>query len=362
MQTAVVIMAGGRGERFWPRSRNRIPKQFLPITHDSITMAEETIRRACLITEPENIFLSLRQDLVKTVQTLLPEFPEENLIIEPVGRDTAAAMGLATMILQIKRPGFVALILPSDHLIVPDETFSSNISQAVRTASEYDCLLTFGIRPTRPDTGYGYIETGELIHDRKGLAAYEVRTFREKPDRILAESYIKKGNYFWNSGIFVWKPTVFLSEMERYLPVHFRTLNALADLLNDPDYIEKALPLFRDLPAVSVDYGIMEKADNVLCIRADFQWDDVGSWTALERIRQKDRTGNITAGLPLLLNTHDSLIFNFSPDRLLAVSGIRGAVIVQTDDAVLVLDKRSEGDMKKLLNIIREQEKLHKFL
>ena len=362
MEISVVIMAGGKGERFWPQSLKKYPKQFLPIVDENQSMIEATIERALQVTSLDNIFISIRKDLVDTAYEILPQFPKENFIIEPIGRDTAAAMGLATFFIEEKRPGSIMIILPSDHLVQPIESFADDVRNAAQIASDSDCLITFGIKPTRIDTGYGHIELGEIIHKRYNTNAYEVKQFTEKPDKKTAELFLQKGNFVWNSGMFIWKPSIFKQEMERSLPEHYNGLLHIQDFFDDENYIEKATPIFENFEKISVDYGIMEKASNVLCLKANFQWDDVGSWTALERINKKDESNNITKGLIAQLNTEDSILLNYDNKRLVSTLGVKNLIIINTKNAVLVLDKNSEQDMKKLIKLLQEDEKFKSFL
>lgn len=361
MEICIVVMAGGRGERFWPLSRNSRPKQFLPIVRDDLTMVEETLRRAYQITREQNVFLSIRADLVPAARSLLPDFPIENLIVESLPRDTAAAMGLASVHVERIRPGSVMAVLPSDHLVSPDEAFINDIKSASKIAYDTDCLMTLAIKPVRPDTAYGYIHIGELIRNKSGSQAYEVREFLEKPDLARATEFFSKPDYFWNAGIFVWKPSILLSEMERHLPVHHANLMEVADLIGDVAFLEKTAPLFEKMERISIDYGVMEKADNVLCMKATFEWDDIGNWTALQRLKGMDQEGNVLTGKSIAMQSTGCEVLNYSKKKLVTVLGMRDVIVVNTDDAILICDKGSEQEIKKLVKRLESMEEMRQY-
>ncbi len=362
MELSIVIMAGGRGERFWPLSRNSRPKQFLPVVRDDLTMVEETLRRACKITALENVFISIRADLLPAAREILPDFPLDNFIVEPIPRDTAAAMGLASIFVEQMRPGTVMALLPSDHLVSPDESFINDIKSAAKTAYDTDCLMTLAIKPTRADTGYGYIHIGELIRNKNGHQAYEVRQFLEKPDIKQAMEFCSKPDYFWNAGIFVWKPSVLLNELERHLPAHHAGLVEAADYIGDVAFVEKTTPIFEKFEKISVDYGIMEKADNVLCMKASFEWDDIGNWTALERLKGMDAEGNVLTGTSLAMDSSNCEVLNYSKEKLVTLVGMKDVIVVNTEDAILICDKGSEQKIKKLVKRMEGENGLKRYV
>ena len=363
MEICVAIMAGGIGERFWPASRKRKPKQFLSIFEDKISFIQKTFFRALKVTSLENVFISIREDLISLCRTVLPELPIEQYIVEPLGKDTAAAMGLASVFIENIRPGSILVIMPSDHFIEPEETFVEDIFVACKTAKNLDCIVTLGIKPSRVETGYGYIEKGEVVHKtQEGRNVFEVRKFTEKPDKKTAEDWIRSGNFLWNSGIFIWKPSIFLSELERFLPEHYHSLRDIESFLNRPDMIDKAKPLFEKLTPVSVDYGVMEKTKNILCLPANFLWDDVGSWSSIERFFKKDENGNTIYGKSLAFNSKNSIAVNWNDDGITVVAGLENIVIIRTSDVVLVYDKRKEDMLKDLLKEIKKDSDLSGFL
>lgn len=355
-------MAGGLGERFWPASRRDRPKQFLAIASEHLSMIEETWRRALSATRPEHVFISLREDLLPLCRSVLPDCPLENYIIEPLGRDTAAAMGLASVFVESRRPGSVMAVLPSDHLIRPEEAFAADLHAACRAARDLDCIVTLGVKPVRPETGYGYIETGEPIVAKDAQAILEVKRFAEKPDRKTAELYVKSGRFLWNAGIFVWKPSVFLSEMEKFLPDHYHGLREIQGFLDEPGFLERAMPIFEKFRKISVDFGIMEKARNILCRPASFEWDDVGSWSALERIRPSDANGNTTSGRALCFESRNCVAVDRTEDGLTVIAGLENVIVIRTGDAILVYDKRREDLLKNLLKLMKDDPELSKYL
>lgn len=351
----IIIIAGGKGERFWPFSRLKKPKQLLPIVSNK-TMLEETIERLEGLVNINDIFISTREDLVAPIKEILKDFPDENLIVEPMPRDTAAAIGFANTVVNKRFPGEVVAVLPADHTVKEKEIFQEDLSIAVKVAKDTGCLLTFGINPAGPATGYGYIELGEIINDSYDNPAYEVKSFKEKPDYHTAKMYVQKGNYVWNSGMFVWTTTSIFEAIEKYMPELFEGLMQIQDALdtiNEKDVIRE---VFEKLPKISIDYGVMEKADNVLCIRARFTWDDVGAWSALERITQKDENGNVIKSLWKGNDTKNSIIV--SDGDLIVTLGVSNLIIVKSKNALVVMDKSKEQEIKKIVKEISKDEEL----
>jgi mannose-1-phosphate guanylyltransferase len=356
----VVIIAGGKGERFWPLSRKNYPKQFLPIT-SSNSMLYETIERLKGLVDLDDIYISTRIDLALYIHKIVPEIPLQNYICEPQPKDTAAAIGLATIYINKNFPGSTIIILPSDHFIKEKEIFQEDLEIAVKIAKTTSCLLTFGITPTRPDTGYGYIELGEIINKNYSNPAYEVKSFKEKPDLNTAKFYLEKGNFVWNSGMFVWTTNAILESFEKYMPELYKGLMEIEEAIDTKDQNETIIKVFEKLPKISIDYGIMEKADNVLCLKARFTWDDVGAWTSLERILKPNENNNIIKALWYGKETKNSIIVG-NPEKLIVTLGINNLVIVQTDDAILIMDKSKEQEVKKIVEEISKNENLSKFV
>lgn len=362
MDLSLVIMAGGAGERFWPASRKDRPKQLLSLSGEGPTLIEETWRRCRSVVPAEDIFVSLRQDLFPQTRTLLRDCPVENFILEPLPRDTAAAAGLASVFVEARRPGSVMALLPADQLVTPHEAFAADIRTAAKAARDLDALVTLGIKPDRPDTSYGYIEIGEPVHRKDNRAVHEVKRFVEKPDAKTAETYLRSGRFLWNAGIFVWKPSVFLAELERFLPEHYLGLRELQEWVDLPDFVDRARPLFERFPKISVDYGVMEKARNTVCLPVSFEWDDVGSWSALGRHLPRDEAGNAVAGPGLCHASRNTIAVNRDPSGLVVTLGTADLVVVRTKDVVLVCDRRHEHLLKETLKRLGENPQTARFL
>lgn len=357
METFVVIMAGGRGERFWPKSTKEMPKQFLSLWGTD-TLLQQAFARALKVTgDAAGVYVITGPDYEGLVRAQLAELPPENLIIEPAGRDTAPAVGYAAVYLGGRRKDAVMVVLPSDHVVLDDERFAETLRYAAGVAASGDWLVTIGIRPTRPEEGYGYIECGEPLDGGgafaggPGAAAYRVRRFTEKPRVEEALAFLKTGRYLWNAGIFVWTISAFRHALARHAPLLHGGLRQIERSLEEgPDAIrEKFLTLERR----SIDYALMEKADNIVVVPGDFGWDDVGTWAALERIYDKDENGNVIKGEAVAIEAGGNIIDNSLGDKLFVAFGVRDLVIVNSEDVVLVADKKRSGSLKRVTEVLR---------
>lgn len=355
----ILIMAGGKGERFWPLSSPSVPKQLLPIL-SSRSMIEETVARFDGLIGKENIFISTCEELKGRIRHLLRQIPADNFIIEPESKDTAAAVGLAALHIRKRYPGSVMAVVPADHYIKENGLFLRDLVTAEKTALESGCLLTFGIVPSRPETGYGYIELGEVVHNTLENPAYEVKSFREKPDPEKAREYIAQGGFVWNSGLFVWSVNAVLEALEKTMPDLFARLMDIQEHLGTGREKEATRECFASLPRISVDYGVMEKADNVLCMKARFTWDDVGTWSSLERFNPKDDSGNIFKSDWKGLETRNTILYGDT--GLICTIGVEDLLIIRNRDTVLVARKDREQDIKKLLDELKSDETLKKYL
>jgi len=340
-----VIMAGGRGERFWPRSRMSRPKQFLTLIGKS-TMIQQTVERVRDLVGYDHILVVTSAEFLDLVLEQVPQISRENILLEPVGRDTAAAVGLAAMEIKARDPEGVMIILPADHYIPQRDRFVTVLQGAVEASGEGDCLFTLGITPTRPETGYGYILRGELLGIFGELPAFRAIKFTEKPDFALANEFLNSGNYFWNSGMFIWKAHLILKEIERHIPDLHRGLHKIAGARGTGEYGEILREIYQSLPRISIDYGIMEKADNVAVIPGDFGWDDVGSWISLEGYMQRDDLGNAISGKGIFVDTKNSFIY--APGRTVAAIGVEDIIVVVDDETVLVCRKDRAQEIKKI--------------
>ncbi|MDD4357310.1 MAG: mannose-1-phosphate guanylyltransferase [Smithellaceae bacterium] len=355
-----VIMAGGRGTRFWPRSREKKPKHLLDIV-SSRTIIQETVDRIKPLIDPENIMVVTGRKHARELIRQLPEVPEKNIIIEPVGRNTAACIGLAALHIQKKGKDNVMVVLPSDHAIGNPDKYRAVISAAARAAERKNALVTIGIRPDGPHTGFGYLEGGNSAGKIAGQEILQVKSIREKPDVRKAKAFVKSGNFFWNSGMFVWKTAVILNEIKCYLPDLHAGLMTIREALGKASEAKTVEKIYRKLSSISIDYGVMEKAKHVFVLPAAFGWSDVGSWDALWDISAKDSSGNASSGGEeiILEDTADSLICG--TNRLVALVGMKDVIVVDTKDAILVCKRGRSQDVKKVVDRL-EAKKLKKYL
>lgn len=356
MKKTALIMAGGRGERFWPRSRKSLPKQFLSLTNDGKTMIQLTVERILPLVNMEDIYIATNKDYKQLVIEQLPDIPEQNILCEPVGRNTAPCIGLGAVHAASKYEDAIMMVLPSDHLIKMTDVFADTLSQACNIAEEGTNLVTIGIQPNYPETGYGYIKMDKSITNN---SAFGVECFVEKPDIEKAKAYVASGSYAWNSGMFIWKISSILTNMQKFLPNMYAGLKDIQSAIDTDAQEEKLFSVFPSLESISIDYGIMEKASDIYVIPGSFGWDDVGSWLAIERVKGCDSQQNTLSGNVTAIDTSNCIIE--AKDKLIATVGIKNLVVVDADDALLIADKDSTGNIKKILETLREQ-KADKYL
>ena len=341
MKTYGVIMAGGGGTRFWPLSRKAKPKQFLNLSGKD-TMVMDTIKRLCRVADKEDIFVVTGEGFVTSTADETKELLRADHILgEPAARNTAACIGYTAMEIMKKYGDGVMCVAASDHFIRDEEEYERVIKTAASLAEEKDALVTIGIKPTFPSTGYGYIRSNRDVE----AAYYEVEEFVEKPDLETAKGYLESGQYAWNSGMFVWKASVILGYFERLLPDIYECLVKIGDAMGtarEKQVIQEVYPV---IPKISVDYGIMERAKGVLMVEGDFGWNDVGSFDALEEIYEKDENGNIVLANGCLLDTNGCILYG-DGEKLIATLGVQDLVIAQTKDIILVCDKKRAQDIK----------------
>lgn len=348
MKVTAMIMAGGRGERFWPKSRKKLPKQFLSLTDDGVTMIQHTVRRILPLVDMEDIYIVTNRDYKELAKEQLPELPEENILCEPVGRNTAPCVGLAAMHVSKKYEDALMIVLPSDHLIKYNSMFVDVLKDACAVAEKGDNLTTIGITPNYPETGYGYIK---FDPDQSEGRAYGVECFVEKPNLKTAKEYLADESYLWNSGMFVWKISTILKNIEMFLPETFEGLVKIKDAIGTEEQEAVLEAEFEKMASESIDYGIMEKADNIYVLPGTFGWDDVGSWLAVGRIRSTNEFGNAVQGNVITVETKNSIIEG--TDKLIAAVGLEDMIVVDTEDALLICDKGHAGDIKKVLENLR---------
>ncbi|MGB5216669.1 MAG: mannose-1-phosphate guanylyltransferase [Smithella sp.] len=355
-----VIMAGGKGARFWPRSREKKPKHLLDITSEK-TILQETVERIKVLVSPENILLVTGRKHARTLRKQLPEIPARNIIIEPEGRNTAACIGLAALHIRKIVSDDVMVVLPSDHAIADSQKYIDLISAAVKVATQENGLVTIGIKPSSVQTGFGYIEMENLFGKINNEDVFRVRSIREKPDFKKAQEFVQSGNFYWNSGMFIWRTSVILQEISLRLPSLYAGLMKIDQALGSAEEDAIVARVYKKLEAISIDYGVMEKADKVFIIPGDFGWSDVGSWDAVWEISPRDGNGNVALKDSRMIaeDSEGSLIYN--PGRLTALVGVRDLIIVETKDALLICKKGRSQDVKKIVEKL-EAAKLKKHL
>ena len=341
-----VVMAGGSGTRFWPLSRKHQPKQTLPIL-GSTTMVRQTVERLFPLFEPRQVFVVTAHEHSDLIRRDLDLIPSENIIDEPMGRDTAPAVGLAATFLRWRDPEAAFAVLPADHFIDDPLRFQKALLRG-REAARSGALVTFGIVPRYAATAYGYLERGE----RQG-EVYRVKRFCEKPKLELARDFVKSGRHFWNGGIFVWEAASILESIRRFLPDLARSLEDIGAALGTSRLPSTLSREYGKIQRVSIDYGVMEKAEQVLMVETDFEWDDVGSWSAAADRRARDASGNAIDGKVIAIDSKDTLVLSSDPAHLVGVLGLEGFVVVHTPDATLVCPKNRAEDLKKLVEEIR---------
>lgn len=349
MKITAVIMAGGRGERFWPKSRNSCPKQFLSLTSDGETMIQKTVRRLLPLVEISDIFIVTNAAYNSLVAEQLPDIPKENILSEPAARNTAPCIAFAAAVIKKKYEDAIMMVLPSDHLIGLEDIYINTLKKAVKVASQGENLVTIGITPEYPETGYGYINFG--AEDDNG--AYIVERFVEKPDLATAELYFSSGKYLWNSGMFVWKLSTILGNIKDLMPDIYEGAAKIGEAYGTSQFNEILVKEFMAFRSESVDFGIMEKAKNIYTIPGSFGWDDVGSWLAVERINKTDSDKNYITGDVISVDSRHTTVCGGK--RLIAAVGLEDVIIVDTDDAVLVCSKNSTQDVKKVIAQLKEQ-------
>lgn len=351
MDLFVVIMAGGVGSRFWPRSKQEEPKQLIRIFGDN-TMIQDTVNRLDGLVKMENVLVITNQIQQPKVIEQLKDVPKENIIAEPFGKNTAACIGLASILIHKKSPNAITIILPADHLIKDKIEFQETIKKAASFADTSDSLVTIGIRPTRPETGYGYIQ---FIDNEVANGIYKVQTFAEKPNLSTAKRFVESGDFLWNSGMFIWKTSTILNEILTYLPELHEGLLEIEKAIGTDKFDEVLTNVYGQLANVSIDYGIMEKSSKVFLTKGEFSWSDVGSWEEVYQLSAKNNDGNSEFGDVYTENTLDSYIF--SPKKFTAVVGLENIIVIDTKDALLICNRENAQDVKHIVDYLKMNKK-----
>ncbi|MBW2631616.1 MAG: mannose-1-phosphate guanylyltransferase [Deltaproteobacteria bacterium] len=347
-----VIMAGGKGTRFWPLSRGKRPKHLLNITGEK-SVIQYTVDRVTPLVEKDGVLIVTGASHSDEIREQLPQLPSENILIEPVGRNTAPCIGLAAIHIRKRSPDAVMFVLPSDHLIADTKSFLASLTTAREMAKRSDCLVTIGIKPEWPETGYGYMERGKIADTIEETSIYEVRSFREKPDPATAESFFKDGGFFWNSGMFIWKTSAILDAIKRLLPELYEGLLTIEESIGTEHEKDVLSEVYRDIKSVSIDYGVMENTRDVFMVEGNFGWNDIGSWDALWDVMDKDEMGNATRGDIITFDTSNSLIY--SPQKMVALIGVKDLIVVETEDSLLICKKGASQDVRKIVGRLEKK-------
>ena len=344
-----IIIAGGKGRRLWPQSTAKSPKYLLPITSDK-PMLEETIQRIESFIPRDKIFIVTNQNTKEQILNIIPNLKDENVLGEPFGKNSAPAIAWASAIIEKIDSEAITLVLPADHYIPDKNTYLNDVKKAVQFADKNPYLVTFGIIPTRPDIGYGYVELAKQLSED----VFAVACFTEKPDIETAKKFLSAGNYRWNSGMFVWKIKTIMKAFQQYQPKMYELIDTLSNKIDTDEYENAIQTYYKNIPNISIDYAIMEKAEKIATISAKFAWDDVGSWQFLTRISQPDSTGNYVKGRHLGLDTKNCIIYN-ELDSIVGTVSIEDLIIVNTSNGVLVCKYSKAGDVNKF---VKQLEKL----
>jgi mannose-1-phosphate guanylyltransferase len=365
-----VILAGGRGTRFWPRSRTRTPKQLLNIVGKS-TMLQQTVERLRPLIPPDRIWSVTNDAQAAALRKQLPPPARKRVLTEPVGRNTAAAIALAAIHIRHASKGDALMaVLPADHYIAQPEHYRKIVSAALHVADAHGRMVVLGVPPARPDTGFGYIERMEPPSSVDGYEVFPVRRFTEKPELALAKEYLASGMYQWNAGMFFWRVSTFLDALGKFLPKTHAALEALAKHIGKRSYESQLKKIYPKLENISVDYAILEKVttfagdtsskgENVFVIPAEVGWSDIGSWAAVYELLAKQQGENVLAGPGEILDADGN--FFWSPDKFVAAVGVRGLVVVETPDALLICPRERAQDVAKIVKSL-EQRKLQRLL
>jgi len=354
LDLVVVIMAGGAGTRFWPLSTEERPKQFLDLFGDR-TLLQKSFDRISNLVPSKRILVLTNAAFVSIVKEQLPQIPVGNIVGEPIRRDTAAAVGLAAVLCRRRFGNPVIATLTADHLIEPVDLFQKTLLSAARRAADDNTLYTFGIEPTCPATGYGYLERGMQVGDDDGIEHFRLLCFKEKPDLETARRYVESGRFYWNSGMFVWTVDAILKQIEMHLPNYAIVLSSAAAFDQTPQWDQALKAAFESLHAGSIDFGVMEKAQNVCCVASRFSWSDVGGWLALKSYLPKDEAGNCCRGKAMTLDATDNLVFCEDSKETMVVIGVKDLVIVRAGSRTLITHKDRTEDLKKLVQAMEKK-------
>lgn len=349
-----LIMAGGGGTRFWPRSKTAKPKQYLNIQSDD-SLLQATINRFATFTETDNIYIVSSRSQADVLEEQTPMLPKKNLIYEPVGKNTLPCIGLAAMFAEKEDPDGIMVVAPSDHLIENNALFKETVLAAAKIADEKDGIVTIGITPTYPATGYGYVQTEIEITGTEKIKQFKVKQFVEKPDEKTAAGYLNDGGFYWNSGLFIFKISVFLNSVKEFAPELYSDLRKIQATFGTPSFDQTLDTIYRAVKSISVDYGIMEHAKNIYLVEGNFGWNDLGGWESVYQISEKDKDGNAADGEAVFLDSENSYIY--SEKGLVALIGLDDVIVVQDGNTTLVCKREKAEDVKKIVEQLKNENK-----
>lgn len=348
-----VIMAGGIGTRFWPMSNSKTPKQFLDILGQGKTLIQKTFDRFAKICPKENIYVVTNTAYYDITKRQLPGLSDSQILLEPMRRNTAPCIAYANCKIRAKNPNALVVVAPSDHNIIREDVFTTVIEQGMKTVSENDCLLTIGIRPSSPNTGYGYIQYDEDRPYVKNPSVYAVKMFTEKPELEMARRFVNSGDFLWNAGIFMWSLKTVQNAFEKYLPDVDSLFKQGEGLYNTPGEYAFIERIYQVCSNISIDYGIMEKARNVMVYAADFGWSDLGTWSSLYELKSKDSGLNTISGQHVKVYDTRRCIINMPKDKVVVVQGLDDCIIVENEGMLLICRKSDEQQIRQFVTDVQ---------
>ncbi len=355
-----VIMAGGVGTRFWPISRKSRPKQFLDILGTGKSFLRMTYERFETLVPPQNFYVVTNEEYYDLVKEQLPVLEDRQILLEPVGRNTAPCIAYANQKIKAENENANIIVTPSDHLIIETDKFIDDIKKGLEFVDKNDALVTLGIKPNRPNTGYGYIQLD--VSEKVNEHIYKVKTFTEKPNLEMARFFVESGEFYWNSGMFIWNIKTIEKAFKEFLPDIYSAFDSNFEAINSGAEKEVITTIYNEIKSISIDYGIMEKASNVYVIKSSFTWSDLGTWYSLYENKMKDSAGNVVSTNEYLLyDTKDSLIYSTLNEKIYVVKGMENIILVDTDDALLLVNKEDEQSIKQIVDDLKINDK-DKFL
>ena len=351
-----IIMAGGVGSRFWPVSRKDHPKQFLDILGTGKSFLQMTYDRFETIVPPQNFYIVTNKEYYSHVKQQLPFLDDSQILLEPIGRNTAPCIIYANQKIKARNKNAKIIVTPSDHLILETDKFLNDIKKGLDFIENNDSIITLGIKPTRPNTGYGYIQIGVAVETKNSI--YKVKTFTEKPNEEMAKIFVESGEFLWNSGMFIWTLNVIENAYKQFLPEIYNAFNSNFEKINSEKEEEIIETIYNDIKSISIDYGIIEKTEGIHVIKSSFTWSDIGTWLSLYENKTKDANDNVVSvNEALIYETKSSLIYTTLKDKIYVVKGFSDIILVDTDDALLLIKKKDEQSIKQIVDDIKIENK-----